>query len=581
MTTSPPALRFNIKLSQKLLVIPALVLLTFLFVYPTVMFLSKAFVDGSGTVSLANFQRFFWETSYGRIVFQTLVIAFWVTFITILISYPVAYILATADKRRMSYWLLFTLLPFWSSFLVRTFALIFVLGRTGPLNNLAMGTGLVDEPMQFLFTRSAVLLGMTNVMVPFAILTMVGVLEQIDARLLPAAHTLGASPIVAFFRIYLPLSFPGVTAAALLVFVTCIGFFITPSLLGSERDMMIAQPIIQQVLVLSNWQFAATMCFILFLLTLAIFLVFDRLVGMSSLVGEDNARLRPTAPIAQQICNWMGDGVARLSAFFPRAKSVSHEKRSVGLRAFAVVVLVFLNIPVLFLIPLSLSETAFVTWPPVGFTLRWYQDFFLQNIWWEAAIRSFVVAFCTAILSIVIGLPAALAFTKLPRRTASVLLALIVSPMIIPRIIIGIGLFYLYASIGVVGSIFGLVLGHAVIALPFFFISMLAVLKTYDWRLNSAAASLGASPMQVFRHITLPLIATGLMSASIFAFVISLDELNIALFTTGGLTSTLPKMMWLAALNGFTPLLAAVSTMFLFFLSILVLVGLSFDRRKR
>jgi putative spermidine/putrescine transport system permease protein len=87
--------------------------------------------------------------------------------------------------------------------------------------------------------------------------------------------------------------------------------------------------------------------------------------------------------------------------------------------------------------------------------------------------------------------------------------------------------------------------------------------------------------VRVFRHITLPLITTGLVSASIFAFVISLDELNIALFTTGGLTSTLPKMMWLAALNGFTPLLAAVSTMFLLFLSILVLIGLSLDRQNK
>jgi putative spermidine/putrescine transport system permease protein len=139
-----------------------------------------------------------------------------------------------------------------------------------------------------------------------------------------------------------------------------------------------------------------------------------------------------------------------------------------------------------------------------------------------------------------------------------------------------VSLFYVYAKIGLVGTIAGLVIGHAVIALPFFFIAVIAVLKTYDVRLDLAAASLGAPPWRTIRHVTLPLIAGGLFSACLFAFVVSLDELNIALFASGGLQSTLPKLMWDEATLRFSPLLAAASTLVLLAMSAIVLIAARF-----
>ncbi len=170
-------------------------------------------------------------------------------------------------------------------------------------------------------------------------------------------------------------------------------------------------------------------------------------------------------------------------------------------------------------------------------------------------------------------MPAAFAFLDLTGRTASAAFALMISPLLMPRLVIAVALFWVYARLGLVGTMLGLVIGHAVIALPFFFIAVIAVLKTYDRRLGLAAASLGASPWQTARHVTLPLIAGGLVSAMLFAFVISLDELNVALFASGGLQSTLPKLMWDEATLRFSPLLAAVSTLVLILMSAVVLLA--------
>ena len=139
--------------------------------------------------------------------------------------------------------------------------------------------------------------------------------------------------------------------------------------------------------------------------------------------------------------------------------------------------------------------------------------------------------------------------------------------------VIAIALFYVYARLGLVGSTLGLVIGHAIIALPYFFVAVIAALKTYDRRLDAAAASLGAGPWRTARLVTLPLIGTGLLSATLFAFVISFDELNVALFASGGLQSTLPKLMWDEATLRFSPVLAAVSTLLLAVMSVVVLIA--------
>jgi putative spermidine/putrescine transport system permease protein len=179
----------------------------------------------------------------------------------------------------------------------------------------------------------------------------------------------------------------------------------------------------------------------------------------------------------------------------------------------------------------------------------------------------------------VIGTPAAfvLARRRIAGRTAT--MAFILSPLIIPRMIIAVALFYLYARIGLVGTSLGLVLGHTVLALPYVVVTVMAVLKNYDERLDQAAGNLGANPARTFWHITLPLIRPGLIAAFLFAFITSFDDLTIALFVSGGLATTLPKQMWDDALLKVSPTLAAVSTVLLIFVTAVILLA-EYCRRR-
>jgi putative spermidine/putrescine transport system permease protein len=170
--------------------------------------------------------------------------------------------------------------------------------------------------------------------------------------------------------------------------------------------------------------------------------------------------------------------------------------------------------------------------------------------------------------------------TRVQARGKGGLLALILSPLIIPRIVVAVGLYVVYARVGLVGTSLGLVLGHTVLAVPYVVITMMAVLKTYDERLDQAAASLGAPPWRTLVHVTFPLIRGGMIASFLFAFITSFDELTIALFVSGGLVSTLPRQMWNDMLLQVNPTLAAVSTTMLVIITAIIVAAEYLRRRS-
>jgi putative spermidine/putrescine transport system permease protein len=182
-------------------------------------------------------------------------------------------------------------------------------------------------------------------------------------------------------------------------------------------------------------------------------------------------------------------------------------------------------------------------------------------------------------LTTLIALPAAFALVRGRFRHKSLVLFLMVVPMMVPTIITGVSLFYLYSSIGLVGTNLALVLGHSVLAIPYVVVTMTAVLKGYDVRLDHAAWTLGASPIQTLRLVTLPILKSGIIAAFLFAFVISFDDLTVSLFLTGGVLRTLPRSLWDNALLSVTPELTAVASLLL--LAIALLVALAETARRR
>lgn len=574
------ALRLRAERSR-LLLLPAIVYLLLLFAYPIVQWLSRSFFDPSPT--LRHVQHLIDTPVYLQVLANTIKTSFVVTVLSLVLGYPVAYYLTILPPRRRSLVLLLVLLPFWTSFLVRSFAWMLLLQYTGIINRTLRALGLINEPLPLMYNSFGVTIGMVHVLMPYAILSMFAVMQGIDRNLLLAASTLGARPWPAFYRVFLPLSVPGVAAGALLVFIMALGFFITPALLGSPQETLISQSIQQQIGLTLNWGFGALLALTLLVSTLLIYWLYARTVGLESLwgtvaTGARSAPLALTGSDRGRIVRLLATAKSILSAnLVTVANSLRHvlSRFSTWLRwvrgpvdsfikhvpkVSAWMVLIFLALPIAFVIPMSFNPTSLLEFPPTGFSLRWYRLYFNDPTWTSATVRSIQVGILAAMISTVLGTMAAFGLVRASFRFKAGLVAFLLAPMIVPRMVIAVAVFYLYSRLHLVGTVAGLVLSHVVIAMPLVVISVSSVLQGFDVRLEQAALTLGATPWRAFRRIVLPLIRPGILSGALFAFITSFDELIIALFVTSGLVRTLPKRMWDDMFLQVTPALAAVST---------------------
>jgi putative spermidine/putrescine transport system permease protein len=565
------------------LIAPLGVYLALFFIAPVAWLLALSFVGPDGALQLGHYRRLLSQPVYARVLGSTLSISFWVALICTVVAYPVAYVIANARLKARQVMLLLVLLPFWTSFLIRTFAWIVLLGRKGVVNNYLLGLGLTGEPLSLLYNFLGVMIGMTHALLPIAVLTMLPVMLSIDTNLRKAGALLGAGPGQVFWRIYFPLSFPGVAAAWLLVFVSSLGFFITPALLGSSSETMVTQLIIEQVQSLLNWGFAGALSLLLLASASVVFFLFDRIVGVQSLTqssassgasarSRSGAVARRLGRLGRAVCWFLGSATDAVLGRLAPARGAARSSAVTSTLVF-IVLGGFLVLPILLLVPVSFTNSSFMGWPPEGFSLKWYEEYFHSSTWLRATGRSVVVALASGALSMVLGVAAALALSsaRMPGRTAWLMVVL--SPFFIPRIVVAVALFYLFANLRLLDSTIGLILGHTVLGVPYVVITVMAILNTYDHRLNQAAWTLGASRWQALRRITLPIIKPGLFSAFLFAFVTSFDDVTLALFLSAGTNTTLPKQMWADATMQVSPLLAAVSTIVLVVVTALILLA--------
>jgi len=224
-------------------------------------------------------------------------------------------------------------------------------------------------------------------------------------------------------------------------------------------------------------------------------------------------------------------------------------------------ILVFLAFPILVVIVASFSSASYLTFPPPEFGLRWYRAYLGSEGWLDATSLSLGVAGAVVVLSTVLGTLASLGLARLPRVLRALATGLILSPLIVPVIVVAIGIYYAFSRYGLVGTPAGLVLAHTCLAVPFVVTSVSASLAGLDRRLEQAALSLGATPWGTFRQVTLPLIRSGVLVGALFAFITSFDELVVALFLSGSGAVTLPRRMWDDLRFAIDPTIAAVSTL--------------------
>ena len=273
----------RLRLSHPALVLPLLAYLAAFYAYPVAAMLLRSIAEPHWTIE--NFARIFETPVFLYVLWLTFRVALVVTVATLLLGFPVAYLLARMDRAKSNLLMMLVLLPFWTSILVRTYAWMVLLGRQGIINQFLQWLGAIDEPVRLLNTTFAVYVAMVHILLPFMILPLYSVIRGIDGTLLRAAEGLGAPPMAVFRQVVLPLSLPGISAGCLLVFILALGFFITPALVGGPKDLMIAV-LIQQQVDLFNWPFASALAVLLLAAALLVFAGFARRLGIEETLGR-------------------------------------------------------------------------------------------------------------------------------------------------------------------------------------------------------------------------------------------------------------------------------------------------------
>lgn len=264
---------------------PALILILIILVIPVGWLFYVSFIGADGTFSLENYERMTRSKSYARIFRTTFEVSFLTTVLCILIGYPLAYFMSQLPNRMANLCMITVLLPFWTSLLVRTYAWLVLLQKRGLVNNWAISAGLWDDPIKFVHNLNGTLIGMVHIMLPFLILPVYGAMRAIDKDYLKAASNLGATPIRSFWTVFFPLTTPGLFAGALMVFVLCLGFFVTPAVLGGGKVIMVSMKIVSNIELFVNWGAASALGVILLIITIATLWIASRFLNLQNMVG--------------------------------------------------------------------------------------------------------------------------------------------------------------------------------------------------------------------------------------------------------------------------------------------------------
>ncbi|MFO1088795.1 MAG: ABC transporter permease [Hyphomicrobiales bacterium] len=260
-----------------LMVIPIIIM----FVYTFYEFVTAG-VD-KPAFSFENWHEFFTDTYYHMFLWKTARVSLITAALCALMGFPPAYFIAMTEFRHKWLLLLLLIVPFWISFTIRTYSWIHILGEKGAINSVLMGLGIIDQPLPMLYTEGAVIMGMIHFLLPYMILNIYVSLEGIDRNLISAARTLGCTRLQAFREVTLPLSLPGLMAGLLLTFVLAAGSYVTPQILGSNRDQLFGNLIFDTIMKELNWPMGSTLSIVLLVLLGILTAIYSRYMGLSEM----------------------------------------------------------------------------------------------------------------------------------------------------------------------------------------------------------------------------------------------------------------------------------------------------------
>lgn len=541
-----------------------------------------------------NFDRYLRvisEPIYLDVLVRSLEIGFFTTVICVSLGYPIAYFMTTMGRRGIAVFSIFLLVPLFTAFLIRTYGWIIILGRRGVLNTFLIEAGIIEEPLRILGTSVAVYIGLVHVLTPVAIFVMFANMVQLDRTLLKASQVLGAHPVRAFVRVYFPMSMPAIVSASVLIFIIAISFYITPVLLGGPGDTMISQLVVTQVTTLLDFKTGYAIAILLLLVTIATIALSNLFVPIEQMWAvKGSVRSRKSLGILDRVPGrtWVRAAFDRVLSTLENGLYAALRKpkwlAASAMRLFAVLFILFLIAPLLIIYVLSFNASPFLVFPPPGYSMRWYAEFFQNPDWRTALIQSGRIAVIVATISVVIGGSAAFAIVRsnVPAKRALILFFL--TPLLVPVIVLAISLYISIGSINLIGSLPGLVIGHLVFSVPYAVIVLVGAIRNLDQNLEHAASTLGGPPTLVYRKIVFPILLPAILTAWLLSFLQSFDELLVTLFLLGRQTPTLPIKMWNDIQVELDPTMSAASSIIVTTVALIIVASQAkvlFARQER
>nr|WP_172691399.1 MULTISPECIES: ABC transporter permease subunit [Agrobacterium tumefaciens complex]ASK40798.1 hypothetical protein [Agrobacterium genomosp. 6]UVZ00004.1 hypothetical protein K4M19_00313 [Agrobacterium fabrum] len=564
---------------QTFLLLPVFVVLLLAFFVPLLAILPQAF----GGDAVARFLKIFAGPVYLKIVWTTVRMSLEATVITLVVSFPLAWLLSRATGIKALLLGLLVLVPFLTSVLVRTFAWIAILGQRGLVNGTLLSLGLISEPLPLLFSEPAVVLALVHSSIPMMVFSLVTVLRRIDGRILLAANTLGANPLRAWLGVVIPLSIRGIQSGVIITFLFTIASFIAPALLGNQRQQMLAQVIQSEIETGADWALAAALG-----ITLAVVATIV-VVGLN-MVARLFSRWQRPGPLSLSSQRKNGanadTSLLRRQISVPAASRTSSVIWRLATRAvpptYLLLISAFILLPLLILFPVSFSSADVLIFPPPGYSLRWFEAILGSPEWMGAALTSLRIGVATCALSLLLATLAVIGFGRGRFLFREALEAVVQFPLSVPAVVFALGAYLTFSKVGLVDTEAGIVIAHTVLIFPVVFLVASATYSSIDPSLSLAASSLGANAWQTFRTIVFPLLLPGLAIGGLLAMLLSFDESVASIFLSDLSVKTLPRKLWEGIRFNTSPESAAVSALLLGVTCTVIMVGMAFilGRRK-
>ncbi|WP_102959429.1 ABC transporter permease subunit [Mangrovicella endophytica] len=488
--------------------------------------------------SLVNYVRLWKSAGFWTLLGRTLWLSFLACALGALIAYPLAFYVGRVVRRHKGLLVVLIILPLWISLLMRVFAWRMILGQSGILNTFLVSSGLLDAPSAaFLYTPTSVLLVFAYIAIPFVFIAVVGAFEKIPQALLEASEDSGATALQTFRHVIWPLTRRSLAIGFALAFLVTVGDYVTPSMIGGIDGTTIGMVIASQFGMSNNWPYGSALAVVL-ILSVAVILgiVFALCPSRGILLGDEGVK---TARAPEGRTERLG--------------------RLLGGCGFTATVL-FLYAPLAIIILFSFGSSTLQAFPIPSLTLRWYGELAGNAALIAAAQRSLLVALLVVLVSSVIGTAFALILhygRVAGSRACEIALAL---PLATPGIVLGVVMVLGTELFSIPSGIAKTVIGQSSFVMPVTLMLVLARLRRLDPSLMEASQDLGATRLQSFLHVLLPMIRGAIIGGALLGLTLSADEVMVTLFLTGS-SPTLPIWVFNQMRFGFTPSVNAVFTL--------------------